>query len=209
MSTTRFAAFSDGVFAFAATLLILGLALPERFSAGGASEAQLTGALLGLWPKFVAYLLGFAVIAIMWQQHHALFRLVKHVDRVTILWNLALLCVTAFIPFATSVLGSYPTTRPATVLYGLALVSSAICFNALVWHLERTRAFRPEVSAATIRRTAVAYHLGLGTYAIATLAGFVLPLLSFALYLLVAEYFVVPRGVDADLPEHEGASADR
>jgi hypothetical protein len=36
--------------------------------------------------------MSFAVIGIMWQNHHALFRLIVKVDRMTILLNLTLLC---------------------------------------------------------------------------------------------------------------------
>ncbi|MGD1066370.1 MAG: TMEM175 family protein [Vulcanimicrobiaceae bacterium] len=197
MSKQRFDAFSDGVFAFAVTLLILGVVLPEAVRAH-ASDAALTQALLGLWPSFAAYLLSFAVIGVMWQSHHALFRLVETIDRTTVFWNLGLLCVVAFIPFATSVLGAYPIARPATVLYGLTLTSSAICYNLMLRHLMVRHAFRDDVMTS-VRATARAFRVGLTTYALATLVAFVAPTASFALYLLIVAYFLVPRGVDADL----------
>lgn len=68
----RFEAFSDGVFAFAITLLILGIVLPALKTP--VSDAALRDALLSLWPNAIAYVLSFAVIGIMWQNHHALFR---------------------------------------------------------------------------------------------------------------------------------------
>jgi uncharacterized membrane protein len=197
VSKQRFDAFSDGVFAFAVTLLILGVVLPEAVRAH-ASDAALTQALLGLWPSFAAYLLSFAVIGVMWQSHHALFRLVETIDRTTVFWNLGLLCVVAFIPFATSVLGAYPIARPATVLYGLTLTSSAICYNLMLRHLMVRHAFRDDVMTS-VRATARAFRVGLTTYALATLVAFVAPTASFALYLLIVAYFLVPRGVDADL----------
>jgi uncharacterized membrane protein len=196
VSKQRFDAFSDGVFAFAVTLLILGVVLPEAVRAH-ASDAALTQALLGLWPSFAAYLLSFAVIGVMWQSHHALFRLVETIDRTTVFWNLGLLCVVAFIPFATSVLGAYPIARPATVLYGLTLTSSAICYNLMLRHLMVRHAFRDDVMTS-VRATARAFRVGLTTYALATLVAFVAPIASFALYLLIVAYFLVPRGVDAD-----------
>ena len=115
MSKSRFESFSDGVFAFAVTLLVLGVALPaSRY----ASDHALTSALLRLWPNLIAYCLSFAVIGIMWQNHHALFRLVERIDRKTVLLNLALLAGTAFIPFATSTLGSYPTMHASHFFTG-------------------------------------------------------------------------------------------
>ena len=174
MNKTRFEAFSDGVFAFAITLLVLGIGLPELTQLPP-TDAELSGALLHLWPRVLAYLLSFAVIGVMWQNHHALFRLIPSVDRATVLLNLLLLCVTAFIPFATSTLGAYPTTRSATFLYGLTLTSSATVYNLILRHLARSNAFSAEVSAATIHQTIIAYRVGWGTYTVATLTSLVEP----------------------------------
>lgn len=197
MNKARFEAFSDGVFAFAITLLILGVALPAfKYPP---SDRELTRALLHLWPNFLAYILSFGVIGIMWQNHHALFRLVERIDRRSVFLNLLLLGVTAFIPFATSTLGAYPSMKSSTFLYGLTLTSSAIAFNLLLDHLARSGAFHANITRATIHQTQIAYRVGLATYLIAMLVSLVEPVLSFALYLLVAAYFLVPRGVDADL----------
>lgn len=196
MNKDRLEAFSDSVFAFAITLLILGIVLPELKNPP--TESVLRAALLHLWPNLLTYALSFAVIGIMWQNHQALFRLLGLVDRVTVFLNLLLLGVIVFIPFATYVLGKYPTMHSSTFLYGLALTTSATAFNLLAMHFERSGAFLPSVKKQTIRETMVGYRLGLATYAISTLTALVEPLLSFALYLLVATYFLFPRGVDSD-----------
>ncbi len=197
MSKSRFEAFSDSVFAFAITLLILGIALPEFKNPP--PEGEITRALLHLWPNLLAYALSFAVIGLMWQNHHALFRLVDRVDRTTIFLTLILLGVTAFIPFATSTLGAYPGMRPSTFLYGATLTSSATVYNLLIMHLVRNGAFNANVSRSTIHQTVISYRVGFVTYAVATLTALFAPVLSFALYLLVAAYFLLPRGVDSDL----------
>src|SRR5579864_5224208 len=162
MNKARFEAFSDGVFAFAVTLLVLGFVLPA-FKEHPPPEAEVTAALLRLWPNLIAYLMSFAVIGIMWQNHHALFRLVRTLDRKTVFYNLWLLATTAFIPFATSLLGTYPTMRPTTFLYGLTLMS-ATAYNVMLNHLAASRAFADEVSAKTIRETIFAYRVGWITY---------------------------------------------
>ncbi|HTD47152.1 MAG TPA: TMEM175 family protein [bacterium] len=198
MNKARFEAFSDGVFAFAITLLILGIALPE-FKNPPPAEGELARALLRLWPNLVAYALSFAVIGIMWQNHHALFRLVHRVNRATVFWNLVLLGVTAFIPFATSTLGAYPFMRPATFLYGLTLTGASTAYNLLLAQLVRSGAFASHVSQTTIRQTTIAYRVGWVTYGIAMLTSLAAPILSFALYLLVVGYYLIPRGADTDL----------
>ena len=133
----------------------------------------------------------------MWQNHHALFRLVHPVDRLTVFWNLVLLGVTAFISFATLTLGAYPTTRPAALLYGLTLTSSATAYNMLLNHLARRRSFSRDVSHVTIRQTLspfVSHGRRTAPPQLTALAG---PVLSFALYVLI----IAPRGVDSDLAD--------
>jgi uncharacterized membrane protein len=198
MNKTRFEAFSDGVYAFAITLLVLGIALPALHDP---SNQILTRALLDLWPNLLAYALSFGVIGIMWQNHHALFRLVGRVDRMTVFLNLLLLMGTAFIPFATSVLGTYPTMHASTFLYGLTLSWTATAYNLMLAHLVRSRALVHGVTKATIAATVRAYRIGWMVYAIATLLALWLPVLSFATYLGIALYFLIPRGVDADIEE--------
>ncbi len=198
MNKSRFEAFTDGVFAFAITVLILGIALPAFHAPP--SEGELSRALLELWPNFLAYILSFAVIGIMWQNHHALFRLVSRVDRMTVFLNLALLAGTVFIPFATSTLGAYPTMRPAAFLYGVTLTWTAVAYNLLLAHLTRSGAFAQQVDAKTIRATTIAYRVGVAIYIVATLTSLLAPAVSFGLYLIVAGYYLIPRGADADLP---------
>lgn len=198
MNRSRFENGSDGVFAIAITLLVLGLAVPALRHP---SETALMGTLLGLWPNFVAYALSFAVIGIMWNNHHMLFRTVERLDRSTWLINLVLLGITAFIPFATAVLGAYPSMRPAAVLYGLTLTAASITYNGLLHYLIRQRAFKAFVTQAALRGTVFHYRVGLIVYVAATLIAFAFPVLSFALYWAITLYYFFPRGVDADLPE--------
>jgi len=200
MNKARIEAFSDGIFAFAATLLVLAFVSPE-VSHTAAVDSQLVTALLAQWPHLFAYVLSFSVIGMMWHNHHALFRLVTKVDRRAGLANLALMAVTAFIPFATSVLGAYPDTRSSTVLYGLTLTSSAIAFNWLLMHLVNTKSFAAHVNRSTINQTIHAYRVGLSTYVIATFASLVEPLAGLALYILIVGYFLIPRGADTDFVE--------
>ena len=198
MSKARFEAFSDGVFAFAITLLVLGFALPEvRLP----TNAALTARLLELWPNGLAYALSFMVIGIMWQNHQALFRLVERIDRTTVFWNLFLLGGTAFIPFATSALGQYYTMPSAEFLYGVALTETSICYNLMLAHLIRSKAFYASVPPERIAATRTAYRTGFFAYFFAMLLALILPLASFVAYIAVAIYYLIPRGVDDDITD--------
>lgn len=197
MNKARFEAFSDGVFAFAITLLALGFVLPELHAP---SNHDVAAALLRLWPNLIAFLLSFSVIGLMWQNHHALYRVVAQVDRKTVFWNLQLLAGTVLIPFATTTLGAYPTLSASTFLYGAVLSTCAFFFYVMLSHLIRTNAFVPEIDRSAIVATYRGYRTGLIVYVGATLVSLVLPLLSFGAYLAIVVYFLIPRGADSDMP---------
>jgi len=118
----RILALSDGVFAFALTLLVIAITVPAT-----TGNADLPKALLDLWPRYLAYLLSFVVIARFWVTHHQAFRLIARYDTVLIWLNLLLLMFVAFLPFATAVLGKHVRSPAAAVLYAasVSLVSAA------------------------------------------------------------------------------------
>ena len=62
--TTRLEAFSDGVFAIAATLLVL------EFSVKGVPGPRLGHALVDLWASYLAYATSFLTIGVIWINHH-------------------------------------------------------------------------------------------------------------------------------------------
>src|SRR5207302_6714451 len=101
MSKGRVEAFSDGVFAVAATLLIFNVQL-DKTAPGG-----LLAALLAAWPKYAAYVAGFLTIAVMWLNHHGLFQRSFHLHRTLVFLHLLLLMAIVFTPFCTAELASH------------------------------------------------------------------------------------------------------
>jgi uncharacterized membrane protein len=104
-----------------------------------------------------------------------------------------------FIPFATSTLGAYPTLHASTFLYGVVLTYCSIVFNLLLQYLIRHQAIRADVGAARIAATVRAYRVGLAVYVVAMLIALLFPLASFAAYVAIVGYYMIPQGLDADL----------
>src|ERR1700738_2952982 len=134
MNTGRLEAFSDGVFAVAATLLVFDLHVPDVTSGLGT-------ALLAQWPSYLTYVTSFGTIGIIWVNHHSLFARVRRVDRPLLFLNLLLLMTVSVIPFPTALLGRYATAGDdghlASALYGLVMVLMSLAFTALWWHVTR------------------------------------------------------------------------
>jgi uncharacterized membrane protein len=127
LSKERVGAFTDGVFAIAITLLVLTIAQPA------ADRLNDLGHQLFLqWPSLAAYVVSFAVIGIMWVNHHTVFAHVARIDRGVFYLNLVLLMTIVFIPYPTGVLGealrSGQGAKTAAVFY-----SASMTVNALAW----------------------------------------------------------------------------
>src|SRR5499433_1589612 len=126
--TARVEAFSDGVFAIAITLLILEIKVP------GAEQGRLAAALLRQWPSYVAFLLSFAYIGVMWMNHHRMFTHIRRSNDVLLLLNLCLLLGVTAVPFPTAVLAASLGTaeqRTAAIFYNSVYLVIAIFFNVM------------------------------------------------------------------------------
>ena len=115
----RVLTFSDGVFAIAMTLLVVGIAVPALRVAGDSGE--LLDALGDLTSSFVSFFISFAVIGRYWVAHHQFFSLLRGVDRGLIAINLVYLAFVAFLPFPTGLLGAYFENPVSIVTYALAV----------------------------------------------------------------------------------------
>lgn len=117
----RVLAISDGVFAIAMTLLVIGIGVPTLRSAG--SEDELLQALADLWPDVVGFVIGFAVIGRYWVAHHQFFSLVQDINGNLLSRNLIYLASIAFLPFPTALLGDYLHNPVAVSAYALAVAA--------------------------------------------------------------------------------------
>ena len=156
--------FSDAVFAIAATLLALDLRLPS--SGDSTSNAQLLDQLLGLWPKYLAYLVSFMAIGTFWVGHHRRFRLIMRYDRGLLTLNLLFLMVIAFVPFPTSVI-SETGNRTATIFYALTMALGGLMLATLWWYASwHNRLTDPRLGAQQARREFVPMLLTVGLFVV-------------------------------------------
>lgn len=143
---TRIEAFSDAVFAFAATLLVVSLEVPKTFP-------QLVTDLKG----FIAFGLAFSVLVLLWSVHKEFFKRYSLQDTWTVVLNSCLLFVILFYVyplkfvskgFALYILGvgesqfGYRIAGPQELgslfaIYSAAFAAVFICFSLLYLHAYR------------------------------------------------------------------------
>jgi uncharacterized membrane protein len=190
MPKSRTEAFSDGVFAIATTLLIIEVRPPE-------SEAgELARDLANQWPSYAAYVVSFAIIGIIWVNHHDIFERITTVDRPLLFLNLLLLLTVAFLPFPTALLGEYirkgDNAHVAAAAYSANMTLIGLAFIAIWTYLARVPGLlATEVGAEGARRARRAAAIGPVLYGLSIPLAFVSPVACLAVYAALALYFGV------------------
>jgi uncharacterized membrane protein len=133
----RLLAISDGVFAFAITLLVLDLVVP--ILSPGASSADLWQALSREWVSFLSYVTSFLIAGLWWNAHNRNFRYIRNCDS-TLRWlNLLFLLWIALLPFFTKILDQYHTLQIAVVLYATDQTAAGAFMGLSFWYASRNR----------------------------------------------------------------------
>jgi uncharacterized membrane protein len=193
LSQERLAAFSDGVFAVAITVLVFGIPVPQP------KAGQLAQALLDQWPSYAAYGTSFLTIGIIWVNHHSTFARVALVDRPLLFINLVLLMTVCFIPFPTNLLSHYVAgggsdATASAFTYAATMTAMSIAFGTLwVYTIRRRLLHREHLEHLDRRhvRIAIVRFAGGGLiYATGMGLAFVSPLLDLVLFALLALYYV-------------------
>jgi uncharacterized membrane protein len=190
--TGRVEAFSDGVFAIAITLLVINL-LPI-----GGKSGDVWGQLAAAWPTFFAFVTSFFTILVIWMNHHALFTLIRRIDRNFLLLNGCLLFVTTFIPFPTALIAQHlldPEGGGAVVaaaIYAFTGLCLAGAFTG-VWRYASKdgRLLDRNAAKQSVEEASSGFWLGPVGYGSAVAVAFVSPLLSFAIVAALAVFFAV------------------
>src|SRR5258708_9877693 len=136
----RMLAFSDGLTAFAATLLVLGIHIPRRSELG---QQSLLTAMLEQWPSYLSFFISFMLITLFWVNHHNLFRYIRKADHTLLIINSFLLMDVVLLPLGAGLLGEYsPLTgeyaRTAALIYGGLVLAGGIPIHLLLWYAIKT-----------------------------------------------------------------------
>jgi uncharacterized membrane protein len=134
ISKGRLDALTDGVFAFAMTLLVVNLDLPEDFHPS--SAAELISALLDLGGTLIAYVITFLVLATFWLGRA---RTKEEPESASGAYAWSLLCHLFFVtllPFSMIVAGRY-NLAPAIWVYGANMILLALTAIGITLVIER------------------------------------------------------------------------
>jgi uncharacterized membrane protein len=195
VSTNRLEAFSDGVIAVAITLLVLNIDLPHL----NPGQSLLKG-LIDQWQVYVAYVVSFVTIGIIWINHHVMIGRLREADRMILFLNLLLLMSIGVIPFATRLMAAYLRQSHgqhlATGLYSGSFLVMAVFFSMTNRHilLAKAHLLHHELPVEQRRQILFRSISGVVPYAIATALAVVSAYLTLAICAALGIFYAFPIG---------------
>jgi uncharacterized membrane protein len=120
LTKSRLEGLTDGIFAFAMTLLVIGLNLPDKATLVQSTEFA-TNFLFSLYSDFFHYVLAFLILGAFWLIHHVELHPVQRMNRMFVWLNLGTLLFVAMLPFSTSFSGDFPGVPLGAIVFELNL----------------------------------------------------------------------------------------
>ena len=186
--TGRVEAFSDGVFAFAITLLVLNLRDPTFDPLLG--QISLFQGLLAQWPSLFALISSFLTVLIMWVNHHNMFTHIKKINTTFLFLNGLLLFFVVLTPFTTLLVANHVSfSQTGDGMTAAAVYSGCFLLLGLVWTMVGVYSSRSML--ITGRRTERRFFVGPVSYTIAFGLSFISGLASVVVILVAAGFFTV------------------
>ena len=122
----RLSTFSDGVFAVLITVLVLELRPPED---------PTFKELLLLWPTWLSYAVSYLFIAIVWTNHHYLFRDATEATPRLLWFNFAHLFSMSLLPLSTAWMAVSKLAPQPVAFYAAVFFLVNVTYMLLIWEL--------------------------------------------------------------------------
>ena len=140
MGKERLIAFTDAVLAIIMTILVLELEKPD---------APTIEAFFALRQNFFAYFLSFFWLGSLWMALNTLWEKVEKISTAVIWWNLTLLFLASFLPYATGLVSTYFNDKTLQGFYGIIVISTTVCNWFLHKALDKPNEDNKELLLAT------------------------------------------------------------
>jgi len=187
-STDRLKALTDGVIAIVITLLVLELSVPIvkelDHSEGLWPEVR------ELWREYLAYILSFFIVGLLWLYHHNVFRHIRRADGRLLLLNMLFLLAVSIMPFSSALVAKNWDERLSAIIYGGSLFLAAAAMAATFAYASYGRRLVEEdMTADFIRRENVTAVGVMAVLAAAALLGIISAILTYIVLGVVVVFY--------------------
>lgn len=172
MKKERLVAFTDAVLAIIMTILVLELERPAE---------PTVAAFWALRENYFAYTLSFFWLGSLWIGLNSVWENAEYIDNKVCIWNLVLLFLASFIPYATDLVSTHFNNHVMQAFYGIIVIVMTMCNYQLHRVLDNPNKDNQKLLAAT-----KAYRDALRPDILIKIIGLVLSLLIWAPIMMYA-----------------------
>jgi uncharacterized membrane protein len=195
LSVKDLTTFSDALFAFVITLLVIDIRVPEIAS----TSLNLGRELTNLIPQLVGFILTFLIGCMYWLSYHRVLHRIREVDGRLIFLNILFLMCVVLLPFTNDLIGRYPrivasAAAEATVLASMGGILGIMWIHASSGH----RLIEKELSEKFIRNLTRRLFVSSAAFALSIPLTFIFPFQVIALFWTIIALFwtiIVPLGI--------------
>lgn len=198
----RVKSISDDIFAFAMTLLIIEIHIPNI--PGPVTDMVLLKQIALQWPEFLTYVISFFNISNYWMLHNGIFSCLEKSDKNLTRLNMLFLLTVTFLPYPTALHGEYGRHSTIALAYGLMIVINyALLFALARYALNKPELIIPDLHLPIKRLLAFRLLLPLGLAITGMFLAFFFVRLSFLFFFLVPLSNYIPsRWIMAQQEKH-------
>jgi uncharacterized membrane protein len=190
-AVTRIEAFSDSIFGFAITLLVLDLLQIPRSEIGN----DFVHAFYKNWQHLFSFLVGFCTILICWINHHHLFCYIVQYDGKFLWINGALLLIVTFTPLPTSIFSEFilKENNIGLILFGLCYFLISIVAYSMWTYTYRNQFLAQDEDDNYYKSILSLFRYGVVYTLFAFVACFISSAIAIAMYVGLFAVFAFPH----------------
>ena len=188
----RIEALSDGIFAFAATVLVLDFRTPEPGDVH--SETELLMALAASAHRLLPWLLSLLTLGIFWVAQQTQLSQLARSNRDLTWLHLVFLAITTVLPFSTRLLADFFTYRTAFLIYWANIFLLGVAVYVTWAYAERAKLIREDAPKGLLSAFRKRIIIAQSLYAVGALVGLLSVPFGLTLIILVQlNYAIAPR----------------
>lgn len=195
-SSSRIESLTDGIFAFAMTLLVLNLSAPVIH--GVVNEHELVLNLEVMSGPLFSFLLSFFLLATAWSVHHKQFSFIFASDTGLMWINMVRLLFVIMVPFSSVLIGHYPELPVSAFIFSMNIFCLCLASYIEWWYAVKHDMVKG-VSEAGIKNSNMRGLVPVVVAGIASICALFFPTFSLWLYLFIPVGFFVIRRVTKKL----------
>ena len=188
LSTRRLEALTDGIFAFAMTLLIISFDVPATLKG-----IDVGSFIMSQSDRLFNYFLSFALLAILWLVNNQISHHIKKTDTIHLWFNIITLMFVVFIPFSTSLISAHPDRTAGEFFFALNIFLVSISTQlGWVYAAQERRLISEDLEEEHLRRGVRSGWVSPLVSGLAMIMAFVEPKLCSYMYLSIPVILWLP-----------------